>query len=339
MTRWRLDGVATEVGHFRVGPVDLEIGGVGAVAVLGPSGAGKTTLLRALAGVGPVTSGRLEADGVDLGASPPEQRRVGYVPQGLALFPHRTVRANVSYPLRLRTPPRPDAEADPLLERFGLEALADRRPPSLSTGEQERVAIARALAAEPRLLLWDEPLTALDRPARDALLDVFREVRERSRLPLVFVTHDPTIAFSIADDALVLDRGQVEYAGPVERLLDRPTSPFAARFAGYENVLGPSALTGTGEGLGTLLARHAGPGGLCFRAPTARPPADRGAFGATVERVEPSLGGFLYTATVGPGRVRLRSDRGQRWRAGDPVTFDLAETDLVTIPRAVGEPR
>ena len=337
MTRWSLEDLRCEVGGFRLGPVDLALPDDGALAVLGPSGAGKTTLLRAIAGVASTSSGHLRADGAPREDWAPERRGIGYVPQGLALFPHKTVRENVAFAPRLRR--SEDAGIIPeLIERFGLADLQSRRPASLSMGEQQRVAIARALAAAPDLLLWDEPLTALDRPAQDGLLEVFRSVRERERRPLIFVTHDASIAFSIADLALVLDAGRVESLGPIEALVARPTSPFVARFVGYENVVEREALAAARSPWTTTLLRRSGPRGVCFRAPVAV--GERRAAGswtARVLRAEPAVAGWKYSAVVDGSPVRLRSPLSMRARAGDRISFDLDESELIEIVGPVEE--
>jgi len=338
MTRWSLEEFRCEVGGFHLGPVDLELPDEGALVVLGPSGAGKTTLLRAIAGVAPSSHGRLRADGAARESWAPERRGIGYVPQGLALFPHKTVRENVAFAPLLQGA-RDGSVVEELIERFGLASLESRRPATLSTGEQQRVAIARALAASPGLLLWDEPLTALDRPAQDGLLEVFRSVRERDRRPLIFVTHDASIAFSIADLALVLDTGRVEFLGPIEALVAVPTSPFVARFVGYENVVSREALDSTRTSAwGASLARRAGPRGVCFRSPVAVPERDAtGAWTARVERAEPAVGGWTYSAVVEGQPVRLRSPVSVRARAGDRLSFDLNDPELVPIAGPAAE--
>lgn len=329
MTGWRLEGIEGRAGGFSVGPVDLEVPPGSAVALLGASGAGKTTLLRAVAGLGGSVRGRLLADGVDRSGVPPEARRVGFVPQGLALFPHLTVSGNVAYAASLRNRRRTTSPPVLPLARYGLEGLRNRWPHMLSTGEQQRVAVARALAAGPELLLWDEPLTALDRPARDGLIELLREVRDDERLPLLFVTHDPTLALSVADAALVLDHGSVEFVGPTERMVRSPTSPFVARFVGYENVFLQGQLDRR-RPFASELADRGGPGGVCFRAPLVSDIAE-GRFKARLRRAEPSAGGWEYLAESEGLSLRLRSEGAAPLRTGVEVGFDLAPETLVPI--------
>ena len=342
MSAWSFAGLGTSAGGFTLGPVDLELGATETIAVLGRSGAGKTTLLRAVAGFQLSTRGGLRRDGVDLTGHPPERRGAVYVPQGLGLFPHRSVRDNVAYPFRVRGLPDATGRAGPLLERFGLESLARRRPATLSTGEQQRVALARALAAEPELLLWDEPLGALDVVARDELLAALRVVRDERAMPLLFVTHDPALAYSLADRWLVLDSGRVEYLGDPAGLLESPTDRFTARFSGLENVFAPEELTTPPRGpFRSALLRSAGPLGVGFGVPTARPPGPASAYRATIVRVEPGPDGVRLTARCEGLPLRLRQvlppgSRGPK--VGETVEFDLEATRLSAIGRVAAPP-
>ncbi len=268
MTAVAAAGVEARLGPFRLGPIDLEADPGEAVAVLGPSGAGKTTLLRALAGFLPLERGRIAIDGADCQDRPPEDRGLGYVPQGYALLPHRNVLQNVRYPAELRGDRGGDEDTQDLLRRFRLDGLARSYPSQLSGGERQRVAMARALAARPRLLLWDEPLAALDALAQDELLDLLRDVLETERVPLLLVTHDASTAFSLANRALVLEAGRASFFGPLEDLLRRPPTPFVARFLGLENVYRRDELEASSSALARWLAERGGREGVCL-------PADR----------------------------------------------------------------
>ncbi|MCI4360572.1 MAG: ATP-binding cassette domain-containing protein, partial [Thermoplasmata archaeon] len=186
---WSVEGLEVDVEGFHLGPVDLAIAPGSAVAVLGASGAGKTTLLRTLAGFVPARRGRILRDGVDLTRSLPEERALGYLPQGLGLFPHRTVEQNVRYPLEIRARGDAAARSRELLERFRLTPIARRYSSRLSGGEQQRVAIARALAAEPELVVLDEPWQGLDVLARHEHGAVLHDVRATEKVPIVVVTH------------------------------------------------------------------------------------------------------------------------------------------------------
>ncbi len=232
MSRLELVGLRAERGAFRLGPVDFDVPAGTATVLLGPSGAGKTTLLRAIAGFLPLTAGHVHVDGDPVENRPPERRDFGFVPPNLGLFPQRCVRENVRYPLRLRGDPGSGAKTADWLERFGLGALADRYPHELSSGERQRVAMARALAAEPKALLWDEPLAALDVESRDALVRLLRDRLETERIPLLLVTHDPTTAFALASRVVVLESGRVRADRTPQELALGPLDHFLARFLG-----------------------------------------------------------------------------------------------------------
>jgi ABC-type Fe3+/spermidine/putrescine transport system ATPase subunit len=259
-----VDAVEASRGGFRLGPIDLEAPDGEATVLLGPSGAGKTTLLRAIAGFVPLAGGQIRLGGTPVAREPPERRGIGFVPPDLGLFPHRRVRRNVSYPLDLRGTPDAAARATGWIERFGLAGLADRFPSELSSGERQRVALARALAAEPRLLLWDEPLSALDVESRDALVRTLREVLDEQRLPLLLVTHDPATAFALASRLVVLESGRIRYRGSPHDLARDPFDRFVARFLGYENLYTAEELAraAPGSGVAAALLAVAGPEGV-----------------------------------------------------------------------------
>jgi molybdate transport system ATP-binding protein len=218
----------------------------GTLALVGPSGAGKTSILRAIAGLLRPAAGRVVLDGetwldtergVDL---PPERRPVGFVFQEYALFPHLDVRANVGFAGGRR--------ADELLERFGIAALAAARPGSLSGGERQRVALARALARDPKVLLLDEPLSALDAFTRARIRGDLRDLLRELGLPALVVTHDFEDAAALADRVGVLVEGAVLQIAPAAELVAAPANAFVASFTGA-NLLhgvateGPAGLT------------------------------------------------------------------------------------------------
>jgi molybdate transport system ATP-binding protein len=208
------------------------------LALVGPNGAGKSTLVAAIAGLLPLASGTIEIDGLVVSNAaavvPPELRRVGVVFQDFLLFPHLSVRDNVAFALRVRGTARTDARAaaQPWLERFELDHLAERRPAQLSGGQAQRVALARALASDPQVLVLDEPLASLDVEIRDDVrTDLARHLREFGR-PTVFVTHDPDDVAALADDIVVLQDGRVTQRGTYDELTARPATPYVARLFG-----------------------------------------------------------------------------------------------------------
>ncbi len=326
--------MTARVEGFHLGPVDLELDPGHAIAVLGASGAGKTTLLRTLAGFVRPEGGRILRDGVDITRWLPEQRSLGYVPQGLGLFPHRTVEGNIRFPMEVRGRSDASDRTKALIERFGLAPLARRRPARLSAGEQQRVALARALAAEPRLIVWDEPWQGLDVLARHELGAVLAELREEERVPVVVVTHDPALAFSLAESFLVLSKGRVRSRGDASTLLRAPGDPFAARFVGFENVFDRSALDGgSPRSLGAWLLERAGPEGVAFRNPTwsAGPPDPEAPWSGTVRSARPSPSGSRVEVRIDGLTVLLTGtvdDESALPALGSIVRFGIDDTSV-----------
>jgi len=331
MTVWSVEGVEAHLDRFRLGPVDLTLAPGRLIAVLGSSGAGKTTLLRTLAGFLPADRGRIVRDRTDLTYRPPEARGLGYVPQGLGLFPHRTVERNVSYPLEMHARLDARGRTRELLERFDLTALAHRYPARLSGGELQRVALARALAAEPELILWDEPWQALDVDARHELGRVLEELREDARVPAIVVTHDPGLAFSAADSFLVLREGRTSFQGDPAELLEHPTDAFTARFVGYENVYdGPSLRDAPPSSLGAWLRERAGTEGIAFPRPVARP-GESGTWEGLLRSAHPTPEGLALHARAGTLSVALRLPpplAPPLPTVGDRVRFDVDEKSV-----------
>jgi molybdate transport system ATP-binding protein len=219
------------------------------LAILGPNGAGKTTVLRALAGLVPLAGGRVTLEGEVLEDAavhtwrPPDARRVGFVFQERALFPHLSVLANVAFGLRARGVPRGQAHAlaREWLVRVGLSGFEQARPATLSGGQAQRAALARALAPDPRLLLLDEPLEAVDAPARLELRRTLRERLHGFSGVRVLVTHDPLEAAALADRVAILEAGALVQEGVFSEVTARPRSPWVARMAGVNLLRGVAA--------------------------------------------------------------------------------------------------
>lgn len=209
------------------------------VCLLGPSGSGKSTLLRIIAGLELPEQGQVLWEGMDLAGVAVHQRRFGLMFQDYALFPHRTVAENVAFGLRMQGLPRAEIarRVEEALARVNLREFAQRRVTDLSGGEQQRVALARALAPQPRLLMLDEPLGALDRALREQLSEFLRTLLHESGIPTIYVTHDQEEAFAIADHLILLHEGRVVQAGPPDAVYARPASPWVARFLGLTNLL------------------------------------------------------------------------------------------------------
>jgi putative spermidine/putrescine transport system ATP-binding protein len=209
------------------------------VAFLGPSGCGKTTALRIVAGLDDADSGQLLLDGKDIRHLPANRRDMGMVFQAYSLFPNMTARDNVAFGLRMRKMHRGARrrKADEVLELVGLASLADRYPNQMSGGQQQRVALARALAIEPRVLLLDEPLSALDAKVRGELRDEIRRVHLEVGTTTVFVTHDQEEAFALADRVAVINFGRLQQIGPPTEIYEKPRTEFIAQFVGLTNRL------------------------------------------------------------------------------------------------------
>ncbi len=226
-------------GTLAVDHVDLEVSAGSVVAVLGPSGCGKSTLLRAVAGLEQPASGSVRWDGRDLSGVPTHKRGFALMFQDGQLFEHLDVEANIAYPLRLRHRSRrhQHRRVGELLQLVGLEGYADRIPITLSGGERQRVALARALAVDPRLLLLDEPLSALDRGLRERLATEVHDILRAAGATAVLVTHDHDEAFAIADRMAVMREGRIVQTGTLDEVWSRPADGWTAGFLGYATVL------------------------------------------------------------------------------------------------------
>ena len=241
----RVANVSKNFGDFRAVDnvsVDVETGSL--VALLGPSGSGKSTLLRLIAGHAGSDSGRIWITGEEATERSVQDRQVGFVFQHFALFKHRTVRQNVAFGLELR---RWKKEAirrrvDELLELVQLQGYGGRYPSQLSGGQRQRVALARALAVQPRVLLLDEPFSALDAKVRKELRAWLRNLHSEMHVTTVIVTHDQEEAMEVADRIVVMNEGRIEQIGSPAEIYDHPATPFVMSFVGAVNVLPQGAM-------------------------------------------------------------------------------------------------
>lgn len=213
-------------------------------------------LLETIAGLRPQQAGQISLAGTDISGLPPERRRVGLVFQDAALFPHLTVKDNISFGPRARRAASPDG-TDSLLRQLGIAHLADRSPRSLSGGERQRVALARALAIQPGLLLLDEPLSALDQPTREDMRALLQQLLTELEIPAAHVTHDRDEALSIGDDLAVIVSGQLRQTGPATIVSAEPADPDVARLLGWTE-LGHGTASGSTARIGQLVLRDAG---------------------------------------------------------------------------------
>ncbi len=225
-------------GHPALQPIDLAIKAGEAMVFLGPSGCGKTTTLRLIAGLErPDAGGRVLFDGEDVTRDPIEARQVGMVFQSYALFPNMTVRENIGYGLRIRRVPVADLtrRVDELLDMMRLREFADRPIGRLSGGQKQRVALARALAPRPRVLLLDEPLTALDAQLREALRTEMNDLLRELGITTIYVTHDQAEAMALGDRIVVMSAGRIEQIGSPREIYHRPANLTVASFVGTLN--------------------------------------------------------------------------------------------------------
>jgi thiamine transport system ATP-binding protein len=290
-------------GTPAVRDASLELPDGQVLAVLGPSGCGKSTLLRAVAGLEPLVAGTVAWDGADLARVPTHKRGFALMFQDGQLFNHLTVARNIGYALRLRRSAGIEARVDELLALVGLEGYGDRLPATLSGGERQRVALARCLAVRPRLLLLDEPLSALDTGLRHRLATDLRAILTHEGITALMVTHDHEEAFTVADRLAVMRAGQIVQQGVIDEVWRAPVDAATALFLGYARVL---------EGAAAGIVRD-----VCVVEPVvpqAQPsrtiPAPRLAVRRSAFRVDPDgpLSGTVVEARVTPEQVRLVVD-------------------------------
>ncbi|WP_207455178.1 ABC transporter ATP-binding protein [Herbiconiux sp. SYSU D00978] len=235
-----LQGVSKAFGQFvAVDSLDLEVQPGEFLSMLGPSGSGKTTVLRMIAGFEDVTRGRILLGDADVTSTPPFDRAVNTVFQDYALFPHLTIAENVAYGLRVRGVNRSDRAAAVArsLERVRLGNVADRLPHQLSGGQRQRIALARALILEPKVLLLDEPLGALDKQLREEMQVELKQIQREVGITFIFVTHDQEEALTLSDRIAVFNKGHVEQVGTATEVYEYPQTAFVAGFLGVSNLI------------------------------------------------------------------------------------------------------
>ena len=214
------------------------------LCIIGPSGSGKSTLLSLISGIEDLQDGNVLLDGQDITSMPVQKRRIGMVFQDFSLFPTMNVEQNIQYGM---TAPDKEAWTDQLLNLVGLDGYGKRRVHELSGGEAQRIALARAIAAQPRILLLDEPLSALDAPLRKRLRTVIKQIHRKTGTTMLYVTHDREEAFAIADRILILKGGRIEAIGRPEELYRNPPNLFVASFTGEGSAVPMSLFTDDSE--------------------------------------------------------------------------------------------
>lgn len=344
-------GVSKKYGAFTaLDGVDLEIESGEFVTLLGPSGSGKTTLLMVLAGFIRPDSGAVSFGDRDVSLTPPHQRDVGMVFQNYALFPHMSVAGNIAYPLKLRNTAKDQIarRVKEALELVQLGDLGDRRIDQLSGGQRQRVALARAIVFEPRILLMDEPLSALDKKLREQMQIEVRHLHQRLGMTTVYVTHDQREALTMSDRIAVIDRGRFRQIGKPRDIYERPQSRFIAEFIGESQFLPVSIRDGKAWHDGrSLLVEHLPDSNAGSPLLVVRPEKlvvlgpDSGSAlnifdGVVKEVVYQGETSLVYVALSGGGELAFRrparSDDATIAEIGMPIRLGLAPADAVIVP-------
>lgn len=269
MTRVQLADVTKRYGStVAVDRFSADIADGEFVTLLGPSGCGKTTTLRMVAGLVEPTAGDIRFDGQSVTQVPTHRRNVGLAFQSHALFPHLSVARNVAFGLEVKGTPKSEIHqrVQEMLSMVELSSYADRVPAQLSGGQQQRVALARMLATDPRVLLFDEPLSALDRNLRDSLKYSILALQRRTGKTAIYVTHDQSEAFAISDRIFVMNEGRIEQAGTQLDIYLRPQTEFVASFVGDNNAIPGEVVAITGGGAGEPREVDVVAGGMRLRA-------------------------------------------------------------------------
>jgi putative spermidine/putrescine transport system ATP-binding protein len=342
-TRVELRGITKSFGSHQVlHGVEVDIAPGEFVSLLGPSGCGKTTALRVLAGLERADAGQVLFGGQDVSDVPVNHRDIGMVFQSYSLFPHLRVLDNTAFGLRRRKVAKPEANrrAREALELVGLTDFADRYPHQLSGGQQQRVALARALVTEPRVLLLDEPLSALDAKVRVSLRDEIRRIQLRLGITTVFVTHDQEEALAVSDRVAVMGAGVIEQIGTPEDLYLRPATARVAEFVGLSSTLPGQAAAGKVRVLGQVVPQREpivdGPVEVYLRPENLRlVGAGEPGVDAVVEESS-FLGSFRRTLvrTADGALVRVQHPATDPIMAGDRLRISLLPVPVLARPAA-----
>lgn len=308
----KAENISFAVGDFRLSDLSLQIEPRSYFVLLGPPGSGKTIFLECLCGLKTIDSGRIYIGDSDVTGLEPRARNIGYVPQDYALFPHLSVRKNIAFGLRGRglSGREVAGKIEKMAQMLGISRLLDRRVPGLSGGEKQRTALARALVLEPRVLLLDEPVCALDEVTRHSICALLHKIQQKLELTVIHVSHNLEEAFSVADRAAILNEGAIQQTGLLSRLMRKPANEFVARFMRCENVFDGRVCEGsdgrTVEAAGIKLAVDSQCGGevkLAIRPEdvqlTAEPPAKtENAFEVEMVRCR-DYGGYVRVEVAG----------------------------------------
>ncbi len=336
--RLEIEGLSVALeGRDILRGVSLQVEEGAFLSLLGPSGCGKTTLLKAVAGILAPQGGRIRLGGEDITHLPPHRRGVVILFQDIRLFPHMTAAENVAFPLRMRGVGRRARleQAAKLLERVRLSGYGPRQVGSLSGGERQRVALARALAARPRLLLLDEPFSALDENLREDMRELVLSLHREFRTTTVLVTHDRGEALGMSDQVALLFHGEIEQCGTPEAVYLRPATRRAAEYLGGCALLDGEVRSGIFRG-GPVALPVSLPEGrytLCLREQMWRP-AEEGPYALTVAKVRFQGRETAVSLAAADGTLFQRSFPGAvSFQAGDVLRFDLDMGEPVFFPQ------
>lgn len=235
----RIENLSNDWKEFKINNINLQVEDSEYFVILGPSGSGKTMLLELIAGMWPLDSGKIYMDNQDITMFPPEKRGIGFVYQNYMLFPHKTVFENISFGLKVKKVAKEEIKTrvEEMMDLLKISHLADRLPRTLSGGEQQRTALARALIIYPKILLMDEPLSALDRKTRDELMQELKEIHRKFDVTLIHVTHNFDEALMLADRIAIMRNGEISQVGTSTEIFRHPADKFVADFVGAENII------------------------------------------------------------------------------------------------------
>ncbi len=326
----RLEGITKAYGdHVIIPSLDLSINDGEFLTLLGPSGCGKTTLLRMLAGLDTPTAGKIILDGQDITHLPPYKRDVNMIFQNYALFPHMTVEGNIGFGLKMKKVPADEAamRIEKVLKLIQLENLRDRYPAQMSGGQQQRVAIARALVNNPKMLLLDEPLGALDYQLRKTLQIELKDLQAELGVTFVFVTHDQEEALTMSDRIVIMNDGVIQQDGDPNTIYHHPKTTFVAKFIGESNFFdfGNETLALRPEKLNLC-----GENGCNSSHPAPRlfGTVDDVIFYGTIDKV------FILLDGTGETVIAYQYfDDVERWKVGDRVGIWWYEKDGVRVEK------
>lgn len=235
----KIEDLSKDWKEFKLQHIDLQVKNGEYFIILGPSGAGKTLLLELIAGIWYTDSGQIYMDNKNVTHLPPERRGVGFVYQNYMLFPHKTVFENIAFGLNLRKVKKEEIKTrvEEMMDLFSISHLADRFPRTLSGGEQQRTALARALIIYPKVLLMDEPLSALDKNTREDLIKEMKNIHQKFDITIIHVTHNFDEALMLADRIAIMKDGKISQVGNSTEIFRKPADKFVADFVGVENII------------------------------------------------------------------------------------------------------